>query len=67
MQDNVNMLRPLLELANIPEKLIQEIEAKPLHYREAFGETMQTILQNEVLNLLAFMDVKESIKEKAGL
>lgn len=56
--------RTLLEISNVPEGLIQELESKPPAYQALFMEAITRIMQNEVLNLLAFMELKENLKEK---
>lgn len=66
MPDNAKKLRILLEIADIPEKIVQKIEANPLRYQEAFLDAIQTILENEILNLLTFMEMKKNIGEKRG-
>lgn len=66
-QTSEKYLKTLLEIANVPEALIQTIEARSPHYRKTFNDTMRAILQNEVLNFLAFMEIKEDLKEKGGI
>lgn len=64
MQKNPHRLRSILEASKVPETMIQEIESKPLMYRRTFLEAIESILQNEVLNLLAFMEIREHFNEK---
>lgn len=65
MQKDTQKLRTLLEISNVPEGLIQELEAKPVTYQTSFMEAIEQIMQNEVLNLMVFMELKENLKEKA--
>ena len=64
MQKTTQKLRSLLEISNVPEGLIQELEGKPVTYQTLFMEAITQIMQNEVLNLLAFMELKENLKKK---
>lgn len=64
MQKGTQKLRSLLEISNVPKGLIQELERKPLTYQTSFMEAITQIMQNEVLNLLAFMELKENLREK---
>lgn len=64
MQGNTHRLRSILETGKVPEAMIQEIESKPLTYRRTFLEAIESILQNKVLNLLAFMEIREHFNEK---
>ena len=65
MQKGTQKLRALLEISNVPEGLIQELAAKSLTYQTSFMEAITQIMQNEVLNLLAFMELKENLRKKA--
>ena len=60
-------LRSLLKFANVPEGLIQELEAKPEAYQATFLDATLKIMENEVLNLLAFMEMKENLRQKANI
>lgn len=64
---NEKDLKTLLEIADVPETLIQTIETRSSHYQETFRDTIRIILQNEVLSLLAFMEIKEGLKERGGI
>jgi hypothetical protein len=57
-------LKTILEIADVPDDYIQEILAKPKEYRETFLKTIRAIMKDEVINLLAFMDMKKDIKDK---
>ncbi|MDR3600863.1 MAG: hypothetical protein P4L49_10340 [Desulfosporosinus sp.] len=65
MQKDTQKLRALLEISNVPEGLIQELEAKPLTYQTSFMETTEQIMRIEVLNLMSFMELKENLRVKA--
>ncbi|HZK83840.1 MAG TPA: ASCH domain-containing protein [Desulfosporosinus sp.] len=60
MQKDTQELRTLLEISNVPETLIQEMEAKPTTYQASFMEAIEQIIKNEVLTLLAFMEIKRT-------
>ena len=64
MQQDTQKLRALLEISNVPEGLIQELESKPEPYQTSFMEAIEQIMRNEVLNLMAFMELREKLKEK---
>ena len=65
MRKNTQKLRTLLEISNVPEGLIEELVAKPETYQTSFMEAIEQIMRNEVLNLMAFMELKETLREKA--
>ena len=65
MQKDTQKLRTLLEISNVPEGLIQELAAKPETYQTSFTEAIEQIMRNEVLNLMAFMQLKETLSQKA--
>lgn len=65
MEDRANRLRNILEDSNVPETLIEEIEAKSLTYQIEFINAIRIIMQNEVISLIAFMDTREKLKQKA--
>ncbi|MDR3543302.1 MAG: hypothetical protein P4L69_20430 [Desulfosporosinus sp.] len=65
MPKHTQRLRSLLEISNVPEGLIQELEAKPETYQISFMEAIEQITRNEVLNLMAFMEAKENLRAKA--
>lgn len=55
-------LMTLLRQNNIPEKIISELEQKPPDYQEAFLNALEAIIQNEVLSLHAYMELKDRLK-----
>ena len=57
-------LSQILKVANVPDEIIKELENEPAQYREEFLEAIEVILQNEVLNLMAFMQVRRTLKKK---
>jgi hypothetical protein len=59
MLNDDNNLLILLQLANVPDSLIEKIMAKPMEYRETFWKTIQAILKNEVMQLLEMVDTRE--------
>lgn len=61
---STNKLRKILELSLVPEGVIQELENKPPEYRTLFLGTIETIMHNEVINLIAFMEARDSIQKK---
>ena len=65
MQKDTQKLRSLLEICNVPETLIQELEVKPPAYQTSFIEAIEQVMRNEVLNLMAFMELKENLREKS--
>ena len=64
MQKDTQKLRTLLEISNVPEVIIQELVAKPKTYQSSFTEAIEQIMRNEVLNLMAFMQLKETLSQK---
>lgn len=60
-------LRKILELSSVPEGIIREIEEEPVEYQKTLLDALQAIMQNEVINLLAFMETRETIRKKFKL
>jgi len=57
-------LRIIMETLNVPEVLIHEVETKPTAYQARFVRTIREIMQNEVLNLITFLEMREKIQKK---
>jgi predicted house-cleaning noncanonical NTP pyrophosphatase (MazG superfamily) len=57
-------LKKLLKQCKLPDSIIEELEHRPLEYQKDFLDAIQGIMQNEVVSLHAFMEVREAIVKK---
>ncbi len=59
-------LKKILKQSNVPQAVITELAEKPIDYQTDFLNAIETIIQDEILSLHAFLETRGKLKDFYG-